>query len=345
MAIRMMNVLFCRVNSATELETWASNSHSTLLVLFHIPIFFSPSSVTLTTSSWKSLRNPAVSNLIKPVNPSISVWNEITRNNNLILEFRIGRRRWSFVVDERNIFMDENTFFRIRPRKFFSILSTVGTVRLTTRMKLFRLNPCSQLTPLLQGNAFTLALMVYLRRLKALAKSCTASYMSAGSTRNWLGSFKPHSYLCVSTMLETSGLPGSIKRTPVKFTPENWYGSRSIVWRSWKQRRKQRRRESGSMLRLGKSNYFRKYFSNLSTPGGSYYQGSYDNSVLLRHDAHLLRLFQHLFQYINRTVDKNVLNLLVFDLSHHFSRKIRSLLFRNRLVYANFVSPVTWSGA
>ena len=125
--------------------------------------------------------------------------------------------------------MEENRNSAGSVKKKKIISSIFSLVRLTTRMKLFRLNPCSQLMLPLQSNGFTFALMVYLRRLKALAKSCTASYMSAGSTRNSLGSFKPHSYLCVSTMLVTSGFAGSIKRTPVKFTPENWYGSRSIV--------------------------------------------------------------------------------------------------------------------
>lgn len=86
----------------------------------------------------------------------------------------------------------------------------------------------------LQGNFFTSPSMLSFNCLKALAKSCTASYISAGSTLNWRGLSRPHSASCIFTISNTMGLSGSIKRTPVKFTPEYWYGSRSIVWRSWK---------------------------------------------------------------------------------------------------------------
>lgn len=51
-----------------------------------------------------------------------------------------------------------------------------------------------------------------------------------------------------------------------------------------------------------------------------YQRGNY-NFVLLGHDAHLLRLSQHFFQYVNGTIDDYILELGVFYLLHHFPAK------------------------
>lgn len=56
--------------------------------------------------------------------------------------------------------------------------------------------------------------------------------MSAGSTWIFEESLWPNSFWCLSTICCTIGSSGSISRTPVKLTPEYWYGSKFRVCRS-----------------------------------------------------------------------------------------------------------------
>lgn len=80
-----------------------------------------------------------------------------------------------------------------------------------------------------------------------------------------------------------------------------------------------------------------------------YYQGSDYNFVLLGHNANLLRLFQHFFQYVDRTIDNYVLELGVFYLLHHFpEQKFYFFTFRTGRYVIEFVTnnnaPVIWPG-
>lgn len=104
--------------------------------------------------------------------------------------------------------------------------------QLTDRIKLVKLRPCSHLSLPSHVSFLMSPLVASFSCLKALAKSCTASYMSAGSIRSCEGLSRPHSFLCFSTVRCTIGSSGSISRTPVKLTPEYWYGSKSRVCRS-----------------------------------------------------------------------------------------------------------------
>lgn len=101
-----------------------------------------------------------------------------------------------------------------------SIQAKIVSFNLTDRIKLLKLSPCSHLSLPSHDNFLTSPFVASFNCLKALANNCTASYMSAGSTRSCEGSSRPHSFLCFSKVCCTIGSSGSIRRKPVKFAPE-----------------------------------------------------------------------------------------------------------------------------